>query len=269
LSFTLKERKRHDVPILTFHKIDPSFEYGVTRNTPKQFNQILHFLKKTGYQTISLAQLCDDAFALPEKPIVLTFDDAYDSIYRYAAPLLSEYSYFGTIFVISEYVNCWNHWDVNLGGKRFRHLSWQQLNELRRLGFEIGSHGMSHVDFTHIRKNKLQRELAESKKTIEDRTGQEIRFVSFPFGRYNEEVIDLAMAYGYEKGCSYFRRKYPYDSVREDFILERKAYYLFDTIWNLKAKLQLTPWTFLEALKLRMVNLGSYGTVLLKKSEYQ
>ena len=260
-----RQDKKH-VPILTFHKVDREFELGVTRNTPGQFRRILHFLKKNGYRTISLDQLSDHAFALPEKPVVLTFDDAYESIHRYAAPLMLEHGFTGTIFVISQFVDCLNHWDVNLGGKKFRHLSWTRLAELKKLGFEIESHGVSHADLTQVKKDRLYRELSHSRKEIEDRIGTKVQFISFPFGRYNDRVIDTAIQCHYRKGCGYFKKNL--DIVREKFILERKACYLFDTMWNLRAKLVQSPWTFLENVKLRMISLGSYGTMLLKKGEY-
>ena len=166
LEFDLNRQNKKHVPILTFHKVDTDFELGVTRITPGQFRRILHFLKKNGYQTISLDQLSDQTFSLPEKPVVLTFDDAYDSIYRYAAPLMLEYGFTGTVFVISQFVDSWNNWDVNLGGKKFKHLSWSQLVELKKLGFGIESHGVSHADLTQVKKDRLYRELSHYKKEI-------------------------------------------------------------------------------------------------------
>jgi peptidoglycan/xylan/chitin deacetylase (PgdA/CDA1 family) len=264
--FDLNRQNKKHVPILTFHKVDTDFEWGVTRITPGQFQRILHFLKNNGYHTISLAQLSDHTFSLPEKPVILTFDDAYDSIYRYAAPLMLEYGFTGTVFVISRFVDCWNHWDVNLGGKKFKHLSWSQLAELKKMGFAIESHGVSHSDMTQVSNNRLYRELSHSKKEIEDHVGQEVQFISFPFGRYNDRVIDTAVQCRYRKGCGYFKKNL--NLKKEKFILERKACYLFDSMWNLRAKLEQSPWTFLENIKLRMFSLGSYGTLLLKKGEY-
>jgi peptidoglycan/xylan/chitin deacetylase (PgdA/CDA1 family) len=255
------------VPILTFHKIEPVFEWGVTRITPKQFRTVLDFLKTKGYQTISLEQLCNVKNRLANKPIILTFDDAYESFYKFALPLLLDYQYTGTLFVISRYVNCWNAWDVNLGGKRFKHLSWDKLAELSKMGFEIGSHGMYHKDFTQMNDQHLYAELMLSKKEIEDHIGQKVHFLSFPFGRYNKRVIEAAKACGYQKACGYFRKKHIHEKNEEMFVLERKAYYLFDTKWNLKAKIEPSLWKCFENLKLRLVNFGSYGTLLLKKTE--
>jgi len=265
--FDLNRPNKKHVPILTFHKVDTDFEWGVTRITPGQFRRILEFLKKNGYHSISLEQLIDCTFPLPEKPVILTFDDAYDSIYRYAASLMLEHGFTGTIFVISEFVDRWNDWDVNMGGKKFKHLSWSRLAELKKLGFEIESHGMTHADMTQIDDGRLFQELSNSRREIENHVGHQVQFISFPFGRYNDRVIDTAVRCAYKKGCGYFRKNL--NRKEEMFILERKACYLFDTMWNLRAKLEQSPWTFMENLKLRAVNLGSYGTLLLKKGEYR
>lgn len=253
-----------NIPILTFHKIDPLFEWGVTRITPKQFKSVLNFLKSEGYETISLEQLCNAKNGFTKKPIILTFDDAYEGFFKFALPILLDYQFTGTLFVISRYVNRWNAWDVNLGGKKFKHLSWNQLVELSNLGFEIGSHGMYHKDFTQMNEKHLYTELTQSKKEIEDHISRKVHFLSFPFGRYNKRVIDSAIACDYKKACGYFRNKHVREKDEEIFVLERKAYYLFDTIWNLKAKIEPSLWTNLENLKLRLVNFGSYGTLLLK-----
>jgi len=258
----------NSVPIINFHKVDANFEWGITRSTPKQFEKLLQYLKSNNYETISLSNLISGE-DLPEKPIVITFDDSYESIFTRAFPIMQKYGYTGTVFVIAGYVGEWNTWDVNLGWLKFRHLSWLQIHELIQHGFEIGSHAVHHMDLTRMDTGILRRELTESRLILEQKTGQPVHFVSYPFGRYNDQVISISRNAGYKKACGClspagFRKK-----EHEAFVLERKACYLFDGIWNLKAKINKSPFTKLEHLKLRILNYCSYGTSLVKPSKFE
>jgi peptidoglycan/xylan/chitin deacetylase (PgdA/CDA1 family) len=255
-----RDSKALETPILTFHKIDCRFEWGVTRIPPAGFRKVLAFLKEEGYSTVSLADLCDPAAVLPPKPVVITFDDSYESLYDNALPLLGEFGFTGTIFVVTGYVGTQNAWDVNLGWITFRHLSWSQLEAFRKASFEIESHTVHHPDLTRMSDSKLESELADSKKAIEDRTGTRVRFVSFPFGRYNGRVLDAMRKCGYERGAGFRLNR----QADKSLVFQRRAYYLFDGIWNLKAKLGRNALTYLEDVKLRGINFCSRGTALVK-----
>lgn len=252
--------KDNPVPILAFHKVDPRFEWGVTRVTPKQFRRIIKYLHDNGYKTVSLQDLTDTNRPLPQKPVVLTFDDSYESIYEYAYPVMQEFGYTGTVFIITDYIGALNRWDVNLGWLTFQHLNWDHIHEMKKHGFEFGSHTHRHPDLTRVSNDRIRHELMDSKKILEDRFGEAIRFVAFPFGRYNNQVVKIAKQAGYVRGCAFW------NSLKNDetFVFERMAYYLFDTIWNLKAKLGHSFWTQCEVAKLKAINFCSHGTSLVK-----
>ena len=197
---------RHDVPVLVFHKVDPRFEWGLTRVTPAQFRSVLQTLQDLKYQTISVMDALNPEHPLPAKPIVITFDDSYASVFEYAFPVLKEFNFTATVFVITGFTGALNEWDVNLGGLKFRHLSWHQVDEMNRAGFEIGSHTVHHPDLTRISKEKLQAEVAVSKKQLEDRLGEPVPLISFPFGRYNDDVIDACLKSDYRHGCGFWIR---------------------------------------------------------------
>lgn len=245
--------------------MDPSFEWGITRVTPLKFERVLSYLRREAYQSISLRTLCQST-KLPQKPVILTFDDAYENILKYAFPLMQSYGYTGTLFVVSGYVGKWNDWDVNLGNIRFRHLSWRQLEELSRYGFEIGSHSVHHPDLTRVDKHRIIQEVNRSKREIENRLGMEIGFIAFPFGRYNASVISHCRSAGYSKGCGYWLRHRD-KKMKETFVLERKPIYLFEGVKSLKSKLRRDGRNTAQQIKLRLIHLGSYGSSLLKTSE--
>ena len=243
-----------------------SFEWGATRITPHRFESFLKFLKGTGYTCVPLQSLYNPKFIHPSKPIILTFDDSYDSIYKYAWPIMKAYDFTGTVFVISGYVGKSNSWDVNLGGRLFRHLKWDHIKNLSEAGFEIGSHTVHHPDLTRIKINSVRQELLWSKRRLEDKIGTEIHSIAYPFGRYDERIVDLSLETGYKIGFGAVQRK-RCRSVKESFVFERKTCYLFDGLWNLRAKVDKTFWTELENIKLRVINFCSYGTSIVKTSQ--
>ena len=93
--------EKKSIPILAFHKVDSAFEWSITRTKPRQFRKILAYLRKEGYTSISLQQLVNPTSQFPEKPIILTFDDSYESIFLNAFPIMQEYGFTGTIFIIT------------------------------------------------------------------------------------------------------------------------------------------------------------------------
>lgn len=254
-----------EVPILAFHKVDPGFEWGVTRVTPRQFRSVLQVLKDRNYQTVSVHDALDPKINLPENPIVITFDDSYASVFEYAFPILQEFQYTATVFVITGFAGEWNRWDVNLGGLKFRHLSWEQISKMSEAGIEIGSHTVHHPDLTRVSYKILENEVSLSKAHLEDTLGKKIDLISFPFGRYNNDVVSVCQAAGYKHGCGFWMRK----KSDQPFVFERKAYYLFDNHWSLQAKLDHHWGRVAENMKLRVINFCSHGTSFVKTPKFE
>lgn len=251
-----------DIPILTFHKVDPAFEWGVTRVTPRQFERVIIQLAEAGYETVSLAQVQQHT-SLPERPIVITFDDGYESVYRHAYPVLLKHGFTATVFIISGYIGKMNRWDVNLGRLLFPHLDRHQIAELSRAGFEIGSHTEHHPDLTRITADTVRRELIRSRDTLSALTGTDTTALAFPFGRYTREVVDICAETGYRQCCGFWRHAWTHD-LQEPVVFQRKTYYLFDTRITLQAKCGNGLLSRFEQAKLRLINFCSHGTALVK-----
>ncbi|MBN2415865.1 polysaccharide deacetylase family protein [bacterium] len=251
-----------DIPIITFHKVDPSFEWGVTRVTPRQFERVIAHLAEAGFTTVSLRQLQNNA-SLPERPIIITFDDGYESVYTHALPILRHYGFTATVFVISGYVGAANRWDVNLGGLLFSHLTRTQIAALSRAGFEIGSHTVHHPDLTRLPHASARQELLRSRRTLSELTDTDVTALAFPFGRYNRTVVDLCRETGYRQCCGFWRQPWTAE-LKEPVVFQRKAYYLFDTLTSLQAKYGNGLLSRLEQCKLRLINVCSHGTALVK-----
>ena len=214
---------------------------------------------------MSVEQYFDTDQPLPDKPVILTFDDGYQRLYEHAIPVLRKVGFSATLFVITDYIGEMNTWDVNLGGFKFAHLSWPEIREIRSMGFEIGSHTVSHPHLTWLKEADIRFQLEASRKSLEDGLGNKVKTISFPFGRYNETVLRLTEFAGYEHACVFFKKKKKLKKYKESFVLERKAHYIFDTYRSLNAKLNSQSVSGkLETAKLKLINLGSYGTSLVK-----
>jgi peptidoglycan/xylan/chitin deacetylase (PgdA/CDA1 family) len=250
------------MPVLTFHKVDPAFEWGATRISPARFERILSYLKFDGFNPASLSETLNPSTQNHLK-IAITFDDAYESLCTHARPVMLESGFTGTIFVITDFIGRLNTWDVNLGGKLFRHLGWDQIRDFIRDGFEIGSHTTRHPDLTSLSGDRLKDELTRSKAVLEDKTGKPARFISFPFGRHNRRVVDAAQEAGYERGLAFWRRP---ESDPDGFVVESRAVYSFDPIASIPFKFKDGIRGRSEAFKQRVVNTCSWGCVIVKPS---
>ncbi|MBN1894828.1 polysaccharide deacetylase family protein [bacterium] len=249
--------------ILAFHKVDPRFEWGLTRVTPRQFRLMLAFLQKRGIRVVPIREDGGASHKTQENTasVVLSFDDSYESLYAHAFPAMRERGYPGIVFVVTGHVGGLNTWDVNLGWRTFRHLSWEQMREMMQSGIQFGSHTVHHPDLTRSDDRTIRRELEYSKKELEDRLGAPVEYISYPFGRFNRRVVEISRECGYRNGCAFWNR---IGREREPYVLERKAVYLLDGRFGLDAKISRRPWSFIENIKLRLINFGSHGTAVVK-----
>lgn len=129
---------------------------------------------------------------LAARPVVLTFDDTGENAYRVAAPILYKRGLTATFFVISGY--------VGVGSPHYT--GWDELCELAEQGFTLASHSHSHPPCAGLSAAAAKRELAGSRRLIEQETGQEVRFFAYPYGVHTSGTIRLLEGYGYQAAVS-------------------------------------------------------------------
>jgi len=197
----LTARGYQTVPILCYH--DFAAHCGSSLCMPEAlFEQQMRYLKENGFRVISMADLLDFLdyrSGVPAKSVVITIDDGYRSSYEIAYPILKSYGFTATLFIYTDFV-----------GASETAVTWDQLREMKASGFEVGSHTLSHCDLTKIRPEepieaysaRVQRELFESKKIIDEKLGQETISLAFPYGEYNQRILFLSERAGYKAGVS-------------------------------------------------------------------
>ena len=180
------------VPVFMYHDILPEKEvfFDVT---VKELEQHFQLIKEQGLTPISYDQLVTHlrtGLPLPEKPIVLTFDDGYGGHYEYVYPLLKKYSYPAVFSVYT----------LNMGKDTGRtHVSWEQLKEMAADPLvTIASHSVTHPkDLRLLSDEQLKMEIEQSKQILEAQLGIDIRYFTYPEGKYDQRVAKFVEKAGY------------------------------------------------------------------------
>lgn len=252
--------------ILAYHKIGPKFDLNAIYQSQKQFSCQLKFLQAQGYKFRSLEQ----TFApdLSKNVLGITFDDGYENVYTSAFPVLQELGIPATIFMVTGFAGKYNSWDFNFWRKGFMHLSWEQIRKMAKHGISFGSHTVNHPDLTKLNEKYVEYELRASKETLQEKTGQEVNLLSYPFGSYNDFIKRKACESGYKKAFTLSSKGSTKDS--DPFAIKRIEVYRFDTPLSLRMKLEEGFWHGLENLKGKLINRLSYGTsMVMPKPKYR
>jgi peptidoglycan/xylan/chitin deacetylase (PgdA/CDA1 family) len=181
--------RRIRVPILMYHYISPlpedadAYRQDLTI-TPDVFHAHMQYLHDEGYSTISMYQL-DEALKqgtpLPPNPIILTFDDGYIDAYTTVFPILREFGFTGTFFIIT------GRADANDPD----YVNWQQISEMAAAGMSMESHTKNHADLRGRNYDFLVYELLGSIESLQAYTGIEPHMFAYPIGHYDGMTLDV------------------------------------------------------------------------------
>lgn len=169
------------VPVLMFHRVAAretatnAWSRDLTV-TPADFAAELRWLAQNGYRPISQATLFRALFyggRLPRRPVVLTFDDGYVDAAATIGPMLARRGWPGTFFVITGRV----------GERAF--LTWRQIRRLDRMGMDIASHTVDHVELPSAGSAERWREITQSRRALERRLGHPVQWFAYPAGRHD------------------------------------------------------------------------------------
>jgi peptidoglycan/xylan/chitin deacetylase (PgdA/CDA1 family) len=179
------------VPILMYHYVSsPAANADRLRRElsvePAVFEAQMRWLKDAGYHTVTL----DDVHAhlkfgspLPDKPIVLTFDDGHIDHYSFVFPLLRSLEMTGTFFVVADFAT-YSYTNPD-------YLSWKQAREMADGGMRIESHARTHHDLRNRSFKYLVWEVLGSIEQIEAYTGRRPRFFCYPAGQFDDAVVRM------------------------------------------------------------------------------
>ncbi len=215
------------IPILVYHHIRPTQGYAKSTwswkmsVTPSVFERHMQWLADKGYTPIDLdtfACIMDRSCGMPDKPVVITFDDNNRSQYDIAFPTLRRHGFTGVFYLVA------NRLDNRANILR------DEVREMAESGMDIQSHTMTHAWLTTRTPEQLTGELAESKRVLEELTGEPVRHIAYPSVMHNATVRARAAELGYVTGSimdprnardSEDRFKLPRIMMTDETVLER------------------------------------------------
>ncbi len=215
--------------ILAYHSIDASG--SVISLAPEAFRRHMEILARKGVPVVPLAAIQDTPDA-----VALTFDDGCRNFLKVAAPVLEEFRFPATVFVVSGYCGKHNDWPSQPAGiPKLALMDWEHLAEAANRGFELGAHTISHPRLTRLGPEEVRREMHMCKYDLEDRLGVAVESFAYPYGALNTEVRELA-AKEFKRACG-TRLDYlsasddPWDLPRIDSYYVRNPL-LFARLWD-------------------------------------
>lgn len=156
--------------------------------TEENLRRQLDYLRDNGWHPITMAELADfleKGAPLPEKPVCLTFDDGYEDNYKIVFPLMKEYGFPWTVFVITG--------DVGNPGR----LTWDEINEMAGSGaVTVASHTVTHPHLSALTEEEIRNEIAGAGQALREKAGVETPWLAYPYGDYDGRVKAIAKEEG-------------------------------------------------------------------------
>lgn len=213
------------VPVLMYHHVTPAG--GAINVTPENFRDQLMWLRRHGYKSITTEQMADhlNGNSLPAKSVLITFDDGYLDNFVYAWPLLKEFGFTATIFIVTSWIGDGEPRPYSKSGIASANLPrtpdheeckqlmanadfdkyalrWSEIDLMRADGIcEFHSHTHTHTrwDKQDVDKNaRMQEELSQSRSTLVEHLGHASEHLCWPQGYFDDDYIQIAHQNGFQ-----------------------------------------------------------------------
>lgn len=197
------------IPVLMYHRVgeahnDWERKYCVST---QRFSDHMHTLNRSGWRAVTI----DDFFSwldghteLPEQSFLLTFDDGFLGVYEHAAPVLAALGWPVTVFLVSQLIGQRDTWckTRNPSGFTYPLMDASHIRELREQGFSFHSHTRNHADLPTLDDRQLHDQLAGAREDLQALLGEEVHYLAYPYGHYDDRVLLAAQAAGYRAAFS-------------------------------------------------------------------
>jgi peptidoglycan/xylan/chitin deacetylase (PgdA/CDA1 family) len=199
------EQANAPLPVLMYHSVSevPAASTRALSVRPGMFGAQLCHLRCQGFTGLTFGDFSQrrrTGQPLPARPIVLTFDDGYADLVEEALPIMIEQGFPATVFVTTGWLRDAGRYAAPTAPGRM--LSWTQLAELSAAGVEVAAHSHSHAQLDQISPARLRAELGDCKRLLEDRLGQPVCSLAYPYGYSNKRVRAVAREVGYLQAAS-------------------------------------------------------------------
>lgn len=205
-------------PILAYHSIAETNNnlYSPWCVTPKTFHQHMAILKQNNYHAITtgdlVARLASGRPA-PRKCVVITFDDGMRDFKDNAVPILAQFGFPATLYVVAGLIGRTSRWLAPLNEGDRSILSAAELRDLDTAGIEIGGHSMTHPEMDILAQDDALYELVNCREILEDTIGKRVRSFAYPHGYATDKTRKQARQAGYQSAV---RVRHAMSNAEED-----------------------------------------------------
>ena len=203
------------LPVLLYHHVGPPRPGTLSFLTvsPESFERHVRWLARRGFAGIRPSdwlRWLRDGTGLPDKPILLTFDDGYADIAEYALPVLRRHGFSAAVNVVTGQIGKTNAWDEARGSGTHRLMTAEQIRYWAAQGIEFGAHSRTHPDLTKLSASELAAEVSGSKNELASLLGSPVVSFVYPYGKVSEAVsafvrCEFDLAFTTESGLNYLR----------------------------------------------------------------
>jgi peptidoglycan/xylan/chitin deacetylase (PgdA/CDA1 family) len=234
----------NSINILMYHQVGDFPPMPAHRSTYchyRRFQREMAFLYRFGYRVLSLDQALaclDGDQPIPSRAVVLSFDDGYENFYEYAWPVLEHYRFPAMVYLLSGLLGQPSSWFARDGRATPLLMDRERILQLRKLGVDFGSHGVSHSKLAEVDADTVQFEVTESKRSLEDLLNEEVRHFCYPYGSHDQTAFKAVQRAGYRSAVTCQRSAAT--PAFHTLLLPRKAISYGDTLpgfaWKLWMK---------------------------------
>ncbi|WP_404328119.1 polysaccharide deacetylase family protein [Mesobacillus maritimus] len=185
-----KQSEDVEIPVLLYHVVKPNpdsdnpYQFKL-----EEFEKHMAYLHENGYRTLTMKQyfnILDKKAAMPEKPILLTFDDNSNDFYPYVFPVLQKYGMKATQFTVSDWVNgSWN-------------MTSNEVLTVMENGIDIHNHSVTHPFLANLSREQQYAEINDATIALKELTGRKTNVFAYPYGNYNADTISVLEELGFK-----------------------------------------------------------------------
>ncbi|MFF4291270.1 polysaccharide deacetylase family protein [Streptomyces sp. NPDC001633] len=191
------------VPILMYHAVTfaPTPAVRALSVTPDAFAEQLAALADGGFTPLTAAALATawrGGGPLPDRPVLITFDDGYEGVHRYALPALARYGFPATLFLSTG----WLRGPYDTGDAPDTMLDWRQVRELATAGVEIGGHSHGHPPLDGLDDRRLRQEVLRCREVIAEEVGTAPESFAYPYGHSDRRVRGMVRGLGFRQALA-------------------------------------------------------------------
>lgn len=223
-----------------YHKVgtpDPQAANPALYVKTQDFRIQMEKLISWGYESLDFHDLLSifEGGTPPRKGFIVTFDDGFMDNFTNAFPILKELNIKGTVFLVSKFLGKKSKWPESKEKKTEAILSLKEIEEMKKGGISFQAHSETHRHLSRLSEEEITDEVLESGKFISKVTGEEQVCFCYPYGSFNNTVVEAVKKAGYKMACS-IKRENRYN-LADRFVLPRLPIHVDTTPQRLRYRL--------------------------------